>query len=94
MSVDIKKIKTASPIKNGALIFSASPKSKYFVSNSKYATNYPQIDHIENKYNNRFDDPSYYHGGGGGPGIFDGGDLDNDVDENVDNIYDGGTYEG
>lgn len=36
-----------------------------------YYSNNLTIENIQNKYDNRFDDPSYYHGGGGA----DGGDV-------------------
>jgi hypothetical protein len=72
---------------------SISPTSNSFVLNNNFVSNKPLIQNIENKYAERFDNASYYHGGG--IGSVDGGDLgDGDGDGDGTGIYDGGTYEG
>lgn len=61
MAIDIVKSKSANPIKNGTLIVSCSRTAKYALSNL-YVKNTPTITEIESKYEDRFDDPSYYYG--------------------------------
>ena len=41
------------------------------ITYNRYVQQYPTIADIQDKYDNRFDDPSYYHGGGN----VDGGDV-------------------
>lgn len=91
MAIDITKSKSADPIKNGTLLLQCKPTgfSNKDLDNT-YVVNTPYIVDIETKYENRFDNPSYYHGGGIG-GV-DGGDVgEGDGDTG---IYDGGTYDG
>jgi hypothetical protein len=91
MANDIIKAIDANPIKHGTLVLPCKPTglSNKDVDNS-YVINTPYLVDIESKYQNRFDNPSYYHGGG--IGSVDGGDIgDGDGDTG---IYDGGTYDG
>jgi hypothetical protein len=57
-------------LKNGTAIVTCSNTGKYSVLNT-YVKNTPVIADIESKYDNRFDDPSYYYGSSG----VDGGDV-------------------
>lgn len=63
MANDISKIITANPIKNGTTVVSCKTTG---LSNkdllNTYVKNTPTITDIESKYDNRFDDPSYYYG--------------------------------
>jgi len=70
MANDITLAIGSNPIKNGTTLvqckvtgFSSSDVYDAYVSNS------PVIADIQAKYDNRFDDPSYYYGGA------DGGDV-------------------
>lgn len=63
MANDINKAISANPIKNGTTVVSTkitglSSKDVY----NQYVLNTPTITDIENKYDNRFDDPAYYYG--------------------------------
>lgn len=69
MSNDINKAIVANPIKNGTSIVTCSKTGQYSTLNT-YVSNSPTISDIQSKYDNRFDDPSYYFGGGA-----DGGDV-------------------
>jgi hypothetical protein len=69
MANDITKAISANPLKNGTLLVSCTITGEYSLSNT-YVKNTPTITDIQDKYDNRFDDPSYYHGGGA-----DGGDV-------------------
>lgn len=63
----------SNPIKNGTLLVQCKvtgPSNED--KNDTYVSNSPSIASIENKYDNRFDNPSYYYGGGGD---VDGGDV-------------------
>lgn len=63
MANDIKKILSSNPIKNGTSVVGC--KKTGFSSNdllNTYVLNTPTITDIESKYDNRFDDPSYYYG--------------------------------
>lgn len=88
MSIDIMKSKSVLPINHGSVVVSISPNR--FIYNNLYSQNYPSISDIETKYQTRFDNPSYYYGGG--IGSVDGGSLDDD--DISTGVYDGGTYEG
>lgn len=71
MANDITLAIDTNPIKNGTTLVQC--KVTGFSSNdtyNQYVKNTPVIDDIQAKYDNRFDDPSYYHGGGA-----DGGDV-------------------
>lgn len=63
MANDINKAISANPIKNGTTVVSCKTTgltSKDLLNNS--VKNTPTISDIENKYDNRFDDPAYYYG--------------------------------
>ena len=70
MANDITLVNISNPIKNGALVCGCSVTGNYSI-NETYVSNRPTIEEIESKYDNRFDDPSYYYGGGN----VDGGDV-------------------
>lgn len=70
MANDIDLAIDSNPIKNGSLVYGCS-KTGIFQTKDNYVSNKPTLVEIQNKYDNRFDDPSYYHGGGN----VDGGDL-------------------
>lgn len=74
MANDINKIISANPIKNGSAMVSCTRTGQYNVLNS-YVKNSPTITDIEDKYDNRFDDPSYYYGIGGGDVLGGNGDV-------------------
>jgi len=61
MAADIVKAITANPIKNGTLILSVTRTGLYDKADN-HVKNTPAIGSIETKYDNRFDDPSYYYG--------------------------------
>lgn len=61
MANDINKAISANPIKNGTILVSCSKTGEYSKLET-YVKNTPTITDIENKYDNRFDDPSYYYG--------------------------------
>jgi hypothetical protein len=65
MANDIIKAISENLLKNGTTIVTCSNTGKYSVLNT-YVKNTPTITDIESKYDNRFDDPSYYHGADGG----------------------------
>ena len=64
MANDIQKALSSEPVKNGTLIVSATRTGEYSLSNT-YVKNTPTMTDIESKFDNRFDDPSYYYGIGG-----------------------------
>lgn len=69
---DIMLAINGQPIKNGTLLVQC--KRTGFTNKdlyNQYVLNTPTITNIEAKFDNRFDDPSYYYGGGG----VDGGDV-------------------
>lgn len=78
MAIDIALAKNGLPIKNRSIIIHSK---KLQNSNLVYQTydyfvvNSPVITDIENKYDNRFNHPSYYYGGGGIGGDVDGGNV-------------------
>lgn len=69
MANDITNAK-AGPIKNGTMIHSCN-KYGTLVKTDTYVNNRPILNDIENKFAERFDDPSYYYGGVG----TDGGNI-------------------
>lgn len=75
MANDIIKSINTNNIKNGTLLVSCTKTGEYSTVDT-YVNNNPTISSIESKYNDRFDDPSYYYGNGGG---VDGGDVGGDV---------------
>lgn len=63
MTNDIQKSILSNPIKNGTVVVSVKPtglRSEDLLNNS--VSNKPEIADIQAKYDNRFDDPSYYGG--------------------------------
>ena len=64
---DIAKAKSSNEIKNGTMVVSCGrtgfPLSGTIVYD-KYVKTIPTLNSIENKYDARFDDPSYYFGNG------------------------------
>lgn len=70
MANDITKAISANPLKNGTSLVSCTRTGEYSVLDT-YVLNSPTLATIEAKYDNRFDDPSYYYGSGG----IDGGDV-------------------
>lgn len=61
MANDIDLIIAENPIKNGTLLTQCNPTGKYRVYN-EYVKTTPTINDIQNKYDERFDDPAYYYG--------------------------------
>lgn len=61
MANDIEKIISANEIKNGTTI-TTTTFTGYYSKLDTYVKNTPIITDIENKYDDRFDDPSYYYG--------------------------------
>ena len=71
MAIDIIAIDPSKPINNKYAVCSTLPTG--FSARLLVRENYPAdltIANIESKFDNRFDDPSYYHGG-----CTDGGDV-------------------
>lgn len=73
MANDIVLAINSNPIKNGTLLVQCKVTgfSNKDLDNT-YVSNIPSISSIESRYDNRFDNPSYYYGGGGD---VDGGDV-------------------
>lgn len=71
MANDITLAIDTNSIKNGSLVYGCY-KTGIFQTKDNYVNNRPTIVDIQDKYDNRFDDPSYYYGNGGG---VDGGDV-------------------
>jgi hypothetical protein len=61
MANDITKSKSGESIKNGTIVTTCSFTGSYKTINS-YVSNAPIIADIQSKYDERFDDPSYYYG--------------------------------
>lgn len=59
MANDINKAISANPLKNGTTLVSCTMTGEYSVLNT-YVKNTPSITDIESKYDNRFDDITYY----------------------------------
>lgn len=64
MANDIYLANSGVDIKNGTLVVSATRTGAYKVNNT-YVINTPALINIQSKYDDRFDDPSYYYGIGG-----------------------------
>jgi len=63
MANDIQKSIVSNPIKNGTTVVSTKPTGPTSVDKlNTYVSNKPEIGDIQAKYDNRFDDPSYYGG--------------------------------
>lgn len=65
MANDITKAISANPLKNGTSLVSCTITGEYSILNTS-VKNTPTITDIQSKYDNRFDNPSYYYGGSGG----------------------------
>ena len=61
MANDITKAISSNELKNGTTIVTCSRTGNYSLLNT-YVKNTPSLTDIENKFDNRFDDPSYYYG--------------------------------
>jgi len=61
MANDIAEAIQANEIKNGTLVVTTTKTGQNSKINT-YVKNTPTISDIENKYDERFDDPSYYYG--------------------------------
>jgi len=59
MATDIELINTSNPIKNGTTITTCSFTGNYNTINT-YVNNKPEIIDIESKYDELFDDITYY----------------------------------
>jgi hypothetical protein len=59
MATDIELINTNNPIKNGTTVTTCSFSGKYNTINT-YVNNKPPIADIESKYDELFDDITYY----------------------------------
>lgn len=58
MANDISKSISGNELKNGSVVTIYS-KNRFYAQND-YVKNVPSLDSIENKYDNRFDEVSYY----------------------------------
>lgn len=84
MANDIKLAKSGNPIKNGTLVVQCKVTGSTIKDfYNEYVSNSPKLSSIEDKYEERFDNPSYYYGGGG----VDGGDVGGGTGD-----IDGGSY--
>lgn len=63
MANDIQLCIDGNPIKNGSSVVSCTRTGAYSLLNT-YVQNTPTIGDIEAKFDQRFDDPSYYYGSG------------------------------
>jgi hypothetical protein len=61
MANDIQAAVSGVVVKNGTAVVSATVTGEYSTLDT-YVQNYPTIADIENKYDDRFDDPRYYTG--------------------------------
>jgi hypothetical protein len=61
MKIDAAKCISSLPIKNGTSIVTCNKTGNYSTINS-YVSNRPELDTFKSKYQDRFDDPSYYYG--------------------------------
>ena len=57
---DISEAISANDIKNGSIIVGVYPTASGVGIYNAYVKNTPAIADIETKYDNRFDDPTYY----------------------------------
>lgn len=60
MANDIGLAKSDTPIKHGALVIATSPFTGSFQFNNLTVYNKPTINDIQSKYDDRFDDITYY----------------------------------
>ena len=63
MATDINKAISGNPIKNGSIVTNTL-FTGYSKTYNYYVKNTPTITDIQEKYTDRFDDPSYYYGNG------------------------------
>lgn len=63
MTNDIQKSISANDIKNGTMIVTTSWTGQYSKYDA-YVKNTPTLEDIQSKFQDRFDDPSYYYGDG------------------------------
>lgn len=63
MAIDIQNAVSGVVIKNGTLLVSCTRTGEYSTINT-YIKNTPTLTDIQSKFDNRFDDPSYYYGSG------------------------------
>lgn len=70
MANDIQAAVSGVVIKNGSALVSCTKTGEYSILDT-YVQNSPTIADIQNKYDARFDDPSYYYGAG----AVDGGNV-------------------
>jgi len=61
MATDVYAAVSGNPVKNGTTVVSTTMKGEYSTIET-YVKNTPTISGIESKWDNRFDDPSYYYG--------------------------------
>lgn len=80
MATDIITSMVGQPINNRCAIMTSFPTGKYTKVLLKPETDLT-ISDIESKYDDRFDDPSYYYGGGASDGGFYTGEVDVDGGE-------------
>jgi len=66
MAIDIIVYNSGNSIKNGTIIVQTGGivSASGFKTRDSYVLNTPSISTIQSEYTNRFDDPSYYYGGG------------------------------
>jgi hypothetical protein len=65
MATDITLAKLDQPIKNGTMVVTCGRTgfpAEGTIVYDRYVKNTPSLATIESKFNNRFDDPSYYYG--------------------------------
>lgn len=61
MANDIQKSITSNDIKNGTIVVSTKPTGPTSADKlNTYVSNKPEIADIQTKYDNRFDNPTYY----------------------------------
>ena len=61
MANDIRVVVSGQPIKNGTVVVSTTVTGEYSTLDT-YVSHSPTIEEIQDKYDNRFDDPRYYTG--------------------------------
>lgn len=65
MAIDIQvAVSGTTTVKNGTCLVSCTRTGEYSTVDT-FAKNSPTITSIQSKFDNRFDDPSYYYGIGG-----------------------------
>jgi hypothetical protein len=69
MAVEIRLMRSGQPIVHGSCVVSCTPVGEYSTLKTN-VVNTPTIAEIQEKYDDRFDNPGYYYGGGA-----DGGSI-------------------